>query len=135
VTDLCVVHCTLLCACVGREGGHEWMWFESLFLLTCSNYHISSQVTSEEAMNLFYNNMVMINIYVDSNKDESKKNSMHWIRRCRSLPSIPCVESRSVWLKYQLDKTNAEEASKNFWAQNCDFMFKLCMSYLVVLAV
>jgi hypothetical protein len=53
------------------------MWFESLFLLTCSNYHISSQVTSEEAMNLFYNNMVVISIYVDSNKDESKKNSMH----------------------------------------------------------
>jgi hypothetical protein len=53
------------------------MWFESLFLVTCSNHHISFQVTSEEAMKLFYNNMLMINIYVGSNKDENKKNSMH----------------------------------------------------------
>jgi hypothetical protein len=67
--------------------------------------------------------MGLISIYVVSNKDGGKKNSMHWIRRCRSLPSIPGMESRSVWLKDQLDKTNAVEASKHFWALNCDFMF------------
>lgn len=130
-----MVHCTLLCACVGREGWNGWMWFESVFLLICSNHHISTQVTLEWDVNLLLNSMVMISIYVDSNKDEGKKNSVHWISRCRSLPSIPGMESRSVWLKDQLDKTNAEEASKHFWALNCDFMFKLCMSCLVVSAV